>query len=569
MTYTSAGNYRLGVYNWLHESGFTSASAGFLFTPTGTQTVEIGTTPLPAFTVFGLGSSFGSTVVAPFAIPCGGGFGLPGNPPPTDVPRTVRTPLQAIVITGSGTGGGQRTPLNLFAINGHTVQFEGMEDLADEDLTNGAVFVRLIALTVKGRIFLIAGTRISYSAPGQPGVFAASSGGGFIDIDDSSQIVGAFVLQDVIYIATRRQLFSLSFSEDPSRDGQLRPVAAIKARGAWEYENVGYIAVREGLYRVIQGQLEPTFVPSTDPDMSYPTYGLTGGPGIGGGDPHPGASILAVPRHCTIAKVGPNIILGGVGKSTDVEDQIRALVYNIDLDAWTTWTANTLTGANGNQRASSFLNMTTPLVELPSRPHQSSKKYWAATIKDRVSTMALRFRSFILEGNLDTLVGIPPARMFPRLRDTLGTETNPTRNTRTIHCHLITPWLNLNSPLTHKRLHRLWFTGKFASFPDRTNKSFTTHDFTTFFYNGPNTDLAEVAYNAALVDSEDADPYDRTPSQVTLMGSARFESIAFRVTEQIQNVDDDWSEGQQFMNRALDKIYVDATVYNTTNKPMS
>lgn len=536
----------------LYLPGFTGAST--VLTLAGTQALA-GVTTNPehlANTLVGSGASYGSITIIPFVVP--GHF--TSSPPAAGVSEVgVSAPVQLVRSDNN-------TTINLYDVNGHFVNTEG---LADPDPTTG-VFVRLLALSWKGRIFVIGGTRVSFSAPGQPTTFAAASGGGFFNLDTSSQVVGAFILQDVLYIATREELFSFSFSTDPTRDGQLRPFASIGCLGAAEYDNVGYIAVREGLYRIISGQLAPTFIPSSESFMSFQTMGLA----------REGVATVKteIPRHCSISKIGDQLILGGIGvNALPVDSNPRVLIFSTSTEAWTSWSGHenaSLSVKTVNQ----WFNTMVPLVKVPNEGYGDSL-YWGSCIRTRTQNTGARERCFIVINRSEFAIdeGSLSAIKYTRYYDRAGVAGDGTGGTaQYIHSTMETGFLTFQDPLSWKRLHRVWITGKFMyniiPFGGGITKDATQVELIAF--TPPSDEYTVVSYpEVSSFDRITPDAFDISPDQIKFAGQLRFMFFSIRY-EFFPNAsgspDPVLDTAQSNMNIALSKMFVDLTVYNQANK---
>ena len=198
---------------------------------------------------------------------------------------------------------------------------------------------RVFAIAFKGRTFIFAGTQISYSAPLQPSVFTVASGGGNIPLDTEAPITGAFLLADVMYIATEAELFAMTYSTDPGRDRNLRVHTKMRIYGAAEYDNVGYLAVPQGLVRIVSNQIVPTFIPS-DQNFSGPNLTMLTESEIDD-TIHPfETSSLPVPKICGIHKIGDLILLAGidpVSTAIDSGTDFRYPVFSITTETWVEW----------------------------------------------------------------------------------------------------------------------------------------------------------------------------------------------------------------------------------------
>lgn len=518
-------------------------------TPTGTQVIgatTVNNDHLPN-TIVGTAGSYGDVVITPFGIP---GY-FTATPPPTNVSEVgVSVPLQLASTTTANS-------INLYDVNGH---FFVSEALSDPD-TGFGVFARLNAIGWKGRIFVVAGTRVSYSAPGQPTVFAAASGGGFFNLDTSSQSVGAFVLQDVLYIATRNELFAFTFSTDPSRDGQLRPFAKINGLGAAEYDNIGYIAVREGLYRIISGQLAPTFIPSSESFMSFQTVGLAK-QGVA-------TERTEIPRHCSISKVGDQLILGGIGVSAmPADSNPKCFVFSTSTEAWLTWSGHDDTNY-AVPRVQQWFNTPGPLFKVDTSYGDSL--YWGASIRTRTRNMAARQRSVIVLGRSDFTIDETTADNFPapRYYDVAGADFSGLNGTfQYIHCEAETGYLTFQDPLSWKKLHRMWVTGKFMYNDGLDDLDFTEFEVRTFL--GPNDQYNLVYYINQISDERMLlSQFDISPNMMNFLGPMRFLFVSFRFEFfpfAAGSPDPTLDTSQTHLNIALSKMYADLTIYNQTQK---
>ncbi len=201
-----------------------------------------------------------------------------------------------------------------------------------------SAYGRSFALSWKGRTFILAGSALTYSAPLQPGVFTAAAGGGFIPLDTTSPITGAFVLQDVMYIATESELFAMTYNTDPGRDRNIRTHTKVAIFGAAEYDNIGYFACSQGLYRIVAGQLVATFIPS---DQNYANARLTGDTGS---QIYPlGQDSVDIPRVASVSKIGDSILIAGLSFNPDkrfgqpVGAEFVYPVFNTSTETWTEW----------------------------------------------------------------------------------------------------------------------------------------------------------------------------------------------------------------------------------------
>jgi len=536
-----------------HVAGRTNAT--HVAAPLGGTTIPPGSTSFwVQYMIVGEAATYGTTTVVPVARPTYNNVSDPaGGPAPgrLAVVHALYFDSSTTVPTAVGNG-------NLYDINGH---FIVQEPVQFQQSPGDAVFARMVAITWKSRIFIIAGTRVTYSAAGNPTSYSAANGGGFFNLDTDSQAVGAFVLEDNLYILTRRELFSFNYGSNPSVDGQLRTLAKINGLGAAEYDNVGYLAVREGMFRVLDGQIQPTLVPSSESHMSFQTEGWPEIPVLDGVTDFPDR--IEVPVHCTISKVGSQILLSGIGTNlVDFGDDTTpdCFVFNTKMEAWTTWGANS-SGSSGQSR---WFNLLTPLIRTDVQEQWGSEQYVGTNIQNRYSNLSTRKRSFIVVNVEDASSGPQPGGQ--QIARWFDTYVNPGETEYTFRSgfnpEIITGYFAFEDPLSFKRLHRAWMTGRFK--PQATGAG-DDQDFTTVvarIYTGPDTDI-QVANWAEKTSITRATPdlFDISPRMIKFFGNLRFMYIGFRVS--LSMFDDIEVAGTEdsfkFANTALSSICFDIT----------
>lgn len=435
---------------WLFDSPVLAT-----FDVVGTQTIPPVNAPTNAInSVFSLGAQWSNHVVAGFFSPATTFETSSIRASRVDIPRAFSSPVQVVCYRDDQEANNCQV-FNLFDINGHVIQAESLS-FDYSDLSAFHSFARIVTLAHKNRIFCIAGNRLSYTAIGNPRQWTAAGGGGFLQLDTQSQIVGAFILQDVMYIATRQELFTLTFEADPGRDGTIRRIAKLEARGAAEYDGVGYIAVEHGMYQIVNGQLVETFVPSLNPGTSYDFFTDQITRGDGRTTSENIDTTVSVPLHCSISKIGSNIILGGVGDSLTLHDlpSINTFIYNIDVDAWSTW--------EDDPGEFSPLRTTTPLIRINLGGIHGSGVYWGSGAHGRQEPMSERLRSAIVLQAKDVLTGTGTSRFYPRPVDSHSVQSSttgaytPMSEWFSYSGRVFFGYHHFGAPLSQKRLHRLW-----------------------------------------------------------------------------------------------------------------
>ena len=348
----------------------------------------------------------------------------------------------------------------------------------DIDVANSK-YGRTFALTWKGRSFILAGTGISYSAPLDPGDFTTAAGAGFIPLDSSAPISGAFILQDLMYICTEGEVFVFQYDIDPGTDRQIRTLSKIQCFGALEADNVGYIATKEGLYLVVGNELQPAFIPS---DQNHYNQNLTGD---NAGTTYPlNTDSVFIPRICGMHKFGDLIVLAGLGFSPDKRfgtpagNDYRYPAYNISTESWVEW--------KGPDRFAGGIFC--PVNALPVYPGHLTPNYgfpfshvmqWFPTNVALDSHVAMTGFININQTNRtismidDTstvpaspiMVNVPPfcdielTILYPETADEVyAIDLSETTNFEVV---LLTGRIPFGEPYTWKRLHKYWLEASF------------------------------------------------------------------------------------------------------------